>query len=91
MHEPNINKHSSSWIAFIMGSFGVSVLMLVIGIYHLNTELWVKGFLVMGILMVIQNAISLTKTMRDMEEGKKVFKKIEDVKHEKLLAEIAGI
>jgi len=45
----------------------------------------------MGILMVVQNAISVTKTVRDMEEGKKVFKKIEDVRNEKLLAEISGI
>ena len=89
--QPTINKHSNAWIGFVVGSFGISTLLVALGIFNLPVNVWIKGFLGMGVLMMVQNAISLTKTLRDIEEGKKVYNKIEDAKNEKLLAEVSKI
>lgn len=85
--QPSINKHSNAWVGFVVGSFGVSTLLVALGVYNLPVNVWIKGFLAMGILMMVQNAISLTKTIRDIEEGKKIYNKIEDAKNEKLLSD----
>ena len=89
--QPTINKHSNAWIGFVVGSFGISTLLVALGIFNLPVNVWIKGFLGMGVLMMVQNAISLTKTLRDIEEGNKVYNKIEDAKNEKLLSEVSKV
>lgn len=89
--QPTINKHSNAWVGFVVGSFGISALLVAIGIYNLPTNIWIKGFLSMGILMMVQNAISLTKTIRDIDESKKIYNKIEDAKNEKLLSDTSTL
>jgi len=42
----------------------------------------------MGVAMLIQSCITLTKTIRDMHEGARLVNRIEDAKTERLLMEI---
>jgi hypothetical protein len=48
-----------------------------------------EGYLAMGIAMLIQSCITLTKTMRDNDEAAKLVNRIEDAKTERLLMEAA--
>jgi hypothetical protein len=48
-------------------------------------DLWGKGYLTMGILMLVQTTVNITKTLRDNAESEKLIRKIEDAKTEKLL------
>lgn len=46
-----------------------------------------KGYLTMGIVMLIQTCITLTKTVRDNHESSRLVNRIEDAKAERLLME----
>jgi hypothetical protein len=42
-----------------------------VGIFFLPTDLWAKGFLAMGVVMIIMSSISLTKTIRDNQDAER--------------------
>jgi hypothetical protein len=48
-----------------------------------------KGYLTMGIVMLVQSCITLTKTIRDNDETSKLVNRIEDAKTERLLMDVA--
>jgi len=83
-------KHSQAWISFSYLSFGTAALMLALGIYLMPLDLWGKGYLTMGILMLVQTTVNVTKTLRDNQEAEKLIRKVEDAKTEKLLFGIKG-
>jgi hypothetical protein len=43
----------------------------------------------MGIVMLVQTCVTLTKTVRDMHESGKMVNRIEDAKAERLLMEVS--
>jgi hypothetical protein len=63
--------------------------MVAIGVFYLPIDLWMKGYLSMGIIMMLQSCVTLTKTIRDMHEGGKLVNRIEDAKAERLLMEVS--
>jgi hypothetical protein len=81
----SFQKHSSSWVSFSYISFGAAAFMLTAGLYMMPLDLWGKGYLAMGILMLVQTTVNITKTLRDNAESEKLIRKIEDAKTEKLL------
>ena len=81
-------KHSQAWVSFTYMNFAVSTFLMGAGIFWLPLDMPTKGFLLMATLMIIQSAITVTKTMRDNEESGKLINKIEDAKTEKLLMEV---
>ena len=78
-------QHSSAWVTFTYVSFGASAFMVALGVYFLPVDLWIKGYLAMGILMLVQCCVTLTKTVRDMHESGKLVNRIEDAKAERIL------
>src|SRR3954470_7910482 len=85
----NVQPHSGAWVTFTYVSFSASAFMVAIGVYFLPLDLWIKGYLSMGIVMLIQSCVTLTKTIRDMHESGKLVNRIEDAKAERLLMEVA--
>ena len=59
--------------------------MLALGLYLMPLDLWGKGYLTMGILMLVQTTVNVTKTLRDNQEADKLLRRIDDAKTEKLL------
>jgi hypothetical protein len=88
MNNPNVH-HSAAWVAFTYLSFGAALAMLAIGLVLVPLDLGMKGYLAMGIAMLIQSCITLTKTIRDNDESVKLVNRIEDAKTERLLMEAA--
>jgi len=86
----SLMKHSPAWTTFSYGSFGLAAFMLVLGIYMMPLDLWGKGYLAMGILMLVQTTVNVTKTLRDNQESEKLIRRIDDAKTEKLLLGIKG-
>ena len=84
-HEPECQPHSSAWVTFTYASFSASAFMVAIGVYFLPLDLWEKGYLSMGIVMLVQSCVILTKTVRDMHESGKLVNRIEDAKAERIL------
>ena len=85
----NVQPHSSAWVTFTYASFCASFFMVAVGVFFLPLDLWIKGYLAMGIIMLVQSCITLTKTIRDMHESGRLVNRIEDAKAERLLMEVS--
>ncbi len=85
----NVQPHSSAWVTFTYASFSASAFMVAIGVYFLPLNLWEKGYLSMGIVMLVQSCVTLTKTMRDMHEGDRLVNRLEDAKAERILMDFS--
>lgn len=88
MNQP-VPSHSQSWILFTYVSFVAALAMIVAGLVLMPLDLAMKGYLAMGIVMLIQSCISLAKTLRDNEEAGKLVNRIEDARTERLLMDVA--
>jgi hypothetical protein len=88
MNNPVLH-HSQSWIVFTYGSFVAALAMVIGGIVLMPIDLTSKGYLAMGVAMLIQSCITLTKTIRDNDEAGKLVNRIEDAKTERLLMDVA--
>ena len=88
MNNPVLH-HSHSWIVFTYVSFVAALAMVVSGIVLMPLDLAMKGYLAMGVVMVIQSCITLTKTVRDNDEAGKLVSRLEDAKTERLLMDVA--
>jgi hypothetical protein len=83
-------SHSSAWISFTYANALASISLVLGGIFFLPLDLWIKGYLVMGVAMLVSSVTILTKTMRDVQESGKLVNKLEEARTEKLLASIKG-
>jgi hypothetical protein len=79
--------HTSAWIAQTWISFVISLSATSLGILYLPVDIWMKGYLGMGMLFSVGSTISLSKTIRDVEESKRMMSRIDEAKLERLLAE----
>lgn len=84
----SFQKHSPARVGFSYFSFGAAALMLALGLYLMPLDLWGKGYLVMGILMLVQTTVNVTKTVRDNAEADRLVRRVEDARTEKLLFNI---
>ena len=88
-HESECPAHSNAWVTFTYASFATSAFLVAIGVYFLPVDLWIKGYLAMGIVMLVQSCVTLTKTVRDVHESSRFVNRIEDAKAERLLMEVS--
>ena len=82
-----VSPHSAAWVAQSWISFAVSVGATALGILYLPADAWIKGFLGMGVLFSIGSTLSLSKTVRDEHEAKRLAARLDDVKLQKILAD----
>lgn len=88
LKKPSINQdHSSAWIFQTWLAFILSLTATTIGIIYLPVDAWTKSFVGMGLAFSVTSTISLSKTQRDLHEGKKFTSKIEEARVEKILTE----
>jgi hypothetical protein len=85
----NVQTHSAAWVTFTYVSFAVSLFMVAVGIIFLPLDPWVKGYLAMGVVLLVQSCVTVTKTMRDMHEGDKLVNRLEDAKAERILMDFS--
>lgn len=80
-------NHSSAWVIQTWLSFFISISATSIGILYLPVNVWIKGFMGMGLAFSIGSTVSLTKTQRDLHEANRLTVKIEEARVEKILSE----
>ena len=81
-------QHSGAWVTFTYASFIGSAAMVGLGILFMPMDIWIKGYLAMGTIMLVQSCITATKTIRDVHEGRRMVNRIEDAKTERLLMQV---
>jgi hypothetical protein len=79
--------HSTAWISYTWLAFMLSIAATSAGIIFLPIEPWVKGYFGMGILSTVSATVNLSKTIRDVEESKRIINRIDEAKLERLLAD----
>ena len=82
---PNVQKDSPGWLIFVWCSFIASVGITGIGIYHMPTDLWIKAFMIMGLLFSVGSSFTLAKTIRDNFEVQRTISRAVEAKTEKIL------
>ena len=84
-HEPH-QQHSGAWAAFTYASFAASVAMVALGVLFLPVDLATRGYMAIGMMMLVQSSITVAKTARDRHEGSRLHNRIEEARVEELLA-----
>lgn len=81
-------KPSDAWTLYTAVSFIIAAGMMAGGIYFLEASFAAKGFYAMSAIMLVHTTVSITKTLRDVEESKRMINRLDDAKTEKLLMDI---
>jgi len=81
------NGHSPAWVVQTWLSFALAVGVTALGIWALPVDVWIKGFMGMGLLFSVGSSLSLAKTIRDQHEATKLFSRIDEARVSKLIAE----
>jgi hypothetical protein len=68
-------------------SFAVALSALIIGVVSLQVDIWVRGFLSVGVLYLVTSTFTLAKVIRDQQEASTALSRIDQARLEKMLAE----
>ncbi|MBX9685468.1 MAG: hypothetical protein K2X27_02125 [Candidatus Obscuribacterales bacterium] len=85
MDRPLISENSAGWMACVWISFTTSLGLTALGIYNMPTELWIKGYMIMGLMFSVGSCFMLAKTVRDNHESRKLINRVTEVKTERML------
>ena len=84
-HQPH-QPDSGSWATFTYISFAASVAMVALGVLFLPVDLATRGYMAIGMMMLVQSSFTVAKTARDRHEGTRLHKRLEEARVEELLA-----
>lgn len=82
-----LNSNSASWVFFVKASFGVALLAAAMGVVLAPVGLVLKGYMAISALFLVSTTITLSKTMRDEHESKRIVNKISEARTQQLLKE----
>lgn len=83
-------RDSAAWTTFTYINFGVGAVMMGIGIWMMEASFSAKGYHAMAALMLVYATAGISKAMRDREESRRMFNRLEEARTEKMLAEAVG-
>ena len=86
-NEETIDAHTAAWSLQVWASFLVSVTLMVTGIVLLPGILWIKGYLLMGLMFTVGSTFSLAKTVRDQHESRRLRNRMQAAKTDRILKE----
>ncbi|MCB8835906.1 YiaA/YiaB family inner membrane protein [Aurantimonas sp. VKM B-3413] len=76
---------TNAWTIFTVISFVVASLMMAGGIYFLEASFAAKGFYAMAAIMLVHTTVTITRTLRDVEEANKETIRQEELRTEKMI------
>lgn len=74
--------YNMAWIAF-----SISFVGMIAGLFYLDADVAMKGFLAMSYLFTLTSCFTVAKVVRDKHEAEKIIYKVESAKTEKYLSE----
>lgn len=80
-------KSSGGFMLQAVSSFAISLLGLMVGIISLPVDPWIRGFLAVTALFLVSSTITISKVVRDREEATVVYRRVDQARLEKLLAD----
>lgn len=85
--DPNIDLHTTAWSAQTWISFLMAFAMTMGGTVLLPVDWWCRGYLLMGQIFLVGSSFTLSKSIRDNHEARKLRNRITKAKSDKLLKE----
>lgn len=80
-------QSTSAFYSQAVASFGVAMAAVTLGIYFLDADAWVRGFLAIGVLYLVTSCFTLAKVIRDRQEAGQIVSRVDQARLEKILAE----
>jgi hypothetical protein len=68
-------------------SFAVSVAAMIVGIVYLPVNVWMRGFLTLGLLYAVTSTFTLAKCVRDHQEINSVAGRVDQARLDRILAD----
>ncbi|GAA2326833.1 YiaA/YiaB family inner membrane protein [Streptomyces sparsogenes] len=88
MSETPVRQQSTAaFYGQAVASFAVAMAATAIGIFRLNADAWVRGFLAIAVLYLVTSAFTLAKVIRDRQEAVQIVSRVDQARVEKLLSE----
>lgn len=84
---PVKQQNTAAFYGQSVASFVVALAATSVGILHLRTDAWVRGFLGIAVLYLVTSAFTLAKVVRDRQEAGQLVSRVDQARLEKLLAE----
>ncbi|AVH59616.1 MULTISPECIES: YiaA/YiaB family inner membrane protein [Streptomyces] len=66
---PGKQQNTAAFHGQAVASFAVAMAATAIGIFKLNADAWVRGFLGIAVLYLVTSAFTLAKVIRDRQEA----------------------
>ncbi len=82
--------HSETWVKFSYVSFFAAIGLVAAGIIITPIDWWMRAYLIIGMLMLVQSSINVTKTVRDNHESERLINRLEEARTEKLIRDVHG-
>jgi hypothetical protein len=84
---PVKQQNTAAFYGQAVASFAVAMAATAAGIFRLNADAWVRGFLAIAVLYLVTSAFTLAKVIRDRQEAGQIVSRVDQARLEKLLAE----
>lgn len=85
--DSELSSNSAGWLFFVKVSFAVALLATGTGIVFAPIDMLVKGYMAICALFLVTTAITLSKTMRDEHESKRIHNRLSEARAQQLLKE----
>lgn len=79
---PDMPSDSPAWSSFIWLSFAIAISLMIVGIYYLPVDWWIRGYLYMGTLFLTASTLTLSKALRDKHEYERAVSRIRNMRAE---------
>lgn len=83
---PDLLGDSPAWLGFIWIAFTISLSAMLIGVWYLPVDGWIKGYLLMGTLFLTASTLTLSKSLRDRHEFERLVNRVKTARTEQVLS-----
>lgn len=80
-------KSTAAFHAQAVISFGTALTAVSLGVLYLDTTIWVRAFLGLGVLYLVTSTFTLAKVIRDNEERTAVASRVDQARVDRILTE----
>ena len=81
------SKNTTAFAAQAAVSFGASLFAMLVGVYFMEADPWIKGFMALGTLYLTTSTFTLAKVVRDMQEDNSTVHRLDQARLDKLLTQ----
>ncbi|MFD4576798.1 YiaA/YiaB family inner membrane protein [Streptomyces sp. NPDC058417] len=69
MSDSSAKQNTAAFYGQAVASFAVAMAATALGIYRLEADAWVRGFLAIAVLYLVTSAFTLAKVIRDRQDA----------------------